>query len=241
MSVEDRRAARLERYEQLRRERPPLFVNPPDAAYEIVFDRAAQEEVADAAAAWLRGAGKPEEYGDIGVVYEDRFVIAVRDAVRFRDGTLGPYIRFLGVHTGTNAAVLPLLDDGRILLVRHFRHERRTWAWETPRGFSEDGADGATTAVKELEEEIGVRVTEVELLGRVPGDGGPDEIYLARLRPESVAGPTLPAGAAAEGIDEMRLVTVAELRRMIADGELDDPYVLAAYAFAVAKGILPVT
>lgn len=218
-----------------------MFANPADAAYEIVFDRATQEAVADEEAAWLRGAGKPEEYADIGVVYEDRFVIAVRDAVRFRDGSVGPYIRFLGVHTGINAAVLPLLDDGRVLLIRHFRHERRDWAWETPRGFSENGADGATTAITELQEEIGVRVTEVEFLGHVPGDGGNDEIYLARLRPESVAGPALPAGATAEGIDEMRLVTAAELRGMIATGEVDDAFVLAAYALAVARGVLPVT
>jgi ADP-ribose pyrophosphatase len=234
-----RRSQRLSRYDELRSERPHLFVNPPGAAYEILFDRADQAAVADEAAAALRSNGRPEEYGDIGVVYEDPYVIVVRDAVRFRTGKRGAYIRFLGAETGTNAAVLPLLSDGRVLLIRHFRHHSRQWHWEIPRGFSEPGADGAATARQELWEEIGVRVEEVHLLGSLATDAEPDEIYLAELAPESVAGPTLPAGATEEGIDELRLVTVAELGRMIAGGEIVDGYVLAAYAFGVASGRLP--
>jgi ADP-ribose pyrophosphatase len=233
-----RRSVRLRRYGELREQRPHLFANPPGAAYEILFDRADQEAVADEAAAALRSKGKPEEYGDIGVVYEDPYIILIRDAVRFRTGRRGPYIRILSTETGTNAAVLPVLADGRLLLVSHFRHASRRWHWEIPRGFSEPGADGATTAMQELWEEIGVRVTEVHLLGSFSTDAEADEIYLAEISAEAVAGPTLPAGAVEEGIDEMRLVTVTELERMIAEGEITDGYVLAAYAFAVARGLL---
>ncbi|MFC4150469.1 NUDIX hydrolase [Micromonospora mangrovi] len=232
-----RRDRRLARYDQLRAERPHLFANPPGAAYEIVFDRELQNRVADGAAAALRAAGKPTDYGDVGVIYEDRYVIIVRDAVRFLSGDLGPYIRSVPAVLGVGAAVLPVFADGRMLLVRHFRHELRTWQWEVPRGFAEPDADGAATAGRELEEEVGLSVEKVELLGRVASDGGADEIYLARLQ---ASGPPdeIPLDAVREGIDERRLVTRQDLAAMIASGEVTDHYLLAAFAFATAKGLL---
>jgi ADP-ribose pyrophosphatase len=232
-----RRTARLARYDELRRERPELFANPDGAAYEIVVDRAGQQAVANASAAALEKAGRPPEYGDIGVVYEDPYVIAVRDAVRFRDGRLGPYIRFLGATPGANAAVLPMLADGRLLLVRHFRHGLRTWQWEIPRGFADPDEDGVAAARRELHEEIGVRVDAVELLGRFAADAGMDELYLARIRADGVP-VAAPDGAVAEGIDEIRTVTAADLGTMIADGVVTDAYLLAAYAFAVARKLI---
>jgi ADP-ribose pyrophosphatase len=234
---EERRARRLARYDELRAERPHLFTNPPGAASEILFDAAGQTAVADGSAAQLRAAGKPEEYGDIGVIYEDRFVIGVRDAVRFRDGRLGPYIRMLAAQPGTGAVVLPLLRDGRVLLIRHWRHELRDWQWEVPRGSAESGADGATTAARELAEEIGVSVAGVELLGRLSDDGGPVEIHLARLDASELPA-TATREAVIEGIDEVRLVARRELETMMTAGEITDGYTLAAYAFAVAGGVL---
>jgi ADP-ribose diphosphatase len=241
MTMEDtatttRRAQRLARYDELRAERPHMFVNPPNAAYEIVLDPGDQARVADESADRLRDAGKPAEYGDVGVIYEDSYVIAFRDAVRFRDGRLGPYIRLIKADLGTAALVLPMLADGRVVLVRHFRHELRAWQWEIPGGFAEAGADGATTAVRELEEELGVVVDAVDLLGTVAEEEGNDEIYLARFEADALPREA-PAGAVEEGIDERRLVTWPELSAMIAAGEVTDGKVLAAFALATARGI----
>lgn len=226
--------SRLDRYDQLRAERPAEFVNPPGAAYEIIFDRAAQLACGETWSAWSREQGHPAEYGDMGVVYEDKYFIAVRDTVRFRDGRVGPYFRLLGAVDGVGAAALPMLADGRMLLVRHFRHEPRAWRWEIPRGFADPDDDGGpATAARELAEETGVAATRVDLLGSLDGA----EIYLARLDATDL--PTaLPDGAAEEGIDETRLVTPAELTAMLASGEITDAFLLAAYAFAAARGLL---
>ncbi|GIM95023.1 hypothetical protein [Paractinoplanes toevensis] len=91
-----------------------------------------QEDVADRSAARLRENGRPEEYGDMGVIYEDAFVIALRDTVEFRDGSTGPYIRVIGQAAGAGAVILPVFGDGRILLTRQFRHNIRDRQWETP-------------------------------------------------------------------------------------------------------------
>jgi ADP-ribose pyrophosphatase len=226
-----RRRQRLDRYDQLRAERPAMFANPPGAPYEIVFDRAEQLACGETWSARLRAEGRPAEHGEMGVVYEDGFFIAVRDTVRFSDGRTGPYFRLLGAVEGTGAAALPMLADGRLLIIRHFRHEPREWLWEIPRGFAEPGEDGAATAVRELAEEIGVQTERVELLGRLEDK----HIYLARLDRELPG--ELTSGAVGEGIDHLRLVTPDELAGLVAGGEVADSFLLAAYAFARARGL----
>jgi ADP-ribose pyrophosphatase len=230
-----RRAQRLARYDEIRAERPALFANPEGAAYELVFDPQVQEEVANRSAARLRELGRPEEYGDMGVIYEDAFFIAMRDTVRFRDGYTGPYIRWVAQAASEGAVVLPIFSDGRILLTRQFRHHIRDWQWETPRGFAEPGDEGSETAVRELREEIGITAEKVEFLGRLTDDN-PCELWLARLDVDSYA--ALPDGATIEGIDEFRLVTADELRDVIASGKVTDGGLLSAYAIATARGLL---
>lgn len=235
-----RRSARLGRYVQLQTERPHLFINPPGAAYEILFDRTDQDFVADTCAAALRERGQPEEYADIGVVYEDPYFIVVRDAVRFRDGSRGAYVRFMSANPGTNAAVLPLLPDGRVILVRHFRHGSRQWYWEIPRGFAKPDEDGAATARQELWEEIGVWVEDVHPLGWVSTDADPDAIYVAWLPAEAANRVAVTGAGTEEGIDELRLFTGQQLLQLINEGQVADMYLLSAYALATAKGLMKI-
>ncbi|MBU2664230.1 NUDIX hydrolase [Actinoplanes bogorensis] len=225
-AVRRRRERRLDRYDELRAERPRLFVNPADAAYEILFDRAAQLACARDAA----GAARESEFADMGVVYEDRFFIALRDTVRFRDGAVRPYFRLIGAVDSPGAAVLPMLSDGRLVLVRRFRHEARDWRWEVPRGFPEPGETGPVTAARELGEELGVNDPHLERLGVY----GEDEIYLARFDADRLP-ERLTDGAVEEGVDEVRVVTADELAGLIVEGRITDEFLLAAYAMLQAR------
>jgi ADP-ribose pyrophosphatase len=235
---EKRRAARRAAYLELKAKRPELFDNPPNNPYEILFDRDDQDHVAES----TRALDVPEEYSDIGIVYQDPYVMLVRDAVRFRNGSRGGYIRACGAGDGTGAAVLPVLDDGRIVLLWHFRHSDRAWHWEIPRGFGEEGSGAAETARREVGEELGCEVQELTHLGAMNGNSGifagDDQIYLARLDGTTLATTPTPA-AVLEGIDEVRPVDLGTFRTMIATGEITDGYTLTAYAFAVAKGLIP--
>ena len=207
----------IDAYNAFRARNPELFGNPADAAYQIVFKPDLQ-----------RDAGA-------GVVYQDPYVILLRDAVRFRDGRVGGYVRL--VHTaGPAGAALLGLCGGEIVLLRHFRHATRSWHWEIPRGFADAaGETGETTAAREGEEELGAAPTGLRYLGRVHTDTGITpaavEIYLAEL-------PELCVPEAAEGIDEVRTVTLAEFDDLVLAGEITDSFTLAAVSLARLRGEL---
>jgi ADP-ribose diphosphatase len=233
------RDQRLAAYAALRQNRPQLFENPAGAAFEIIFDRSLQDAVANTAATEMEESGLPAHYGDIGVVYQDKYTMLVRDAVRFRNGKLGVYIREMSPHEGVGSAVLAMTAEDKIVLIRHFRHATRRWHWELPRGFGEPGSGGAETARREVLEELGVNAREVTYLGAMDGDTGAEvsgnEIYFARIdKPTSRS-----AGAEDEGIDEVILVSPDEFATMMRNGTLSDTFALVAYAYAVARGLLP--
>ncbi|MFK8909061.1 NUDIX domain-containing protein [Streptomyces sp. YS-3] len=236
-----RRRARLAAYDALRELHPALFVNPPGGAIEILLDRADQERVAREVTELAVASGLPEEWGDIGVVYRDPYVSVVRDAVRFPSGRTGTYIRMVSAADVPGAAVLPVLSDGRLVLLRHFRHAERGWHWEIPRGFGSPGEDGAATARRELREEAGCEASDLTHLGTMSPDtglrAGRDHLYLARV---DTAGFRAHAGPEAreEGIGECRALTLGEFEDMLVTGRISDAYTLAAYGLARARGLL---
>src|SRR5262245_33553109 len=66
-------------------------------------------------------------------------------------------------HPGA-VVLLPLLDDGRIVMIRNFRHAVDEELLELPAGTREPDESAETTALRELEEETGYRAARVEAL-----------------------------------------------------------------------------
>ena len=87
-----------------------------------------------------------------------------RDQVRLPDGSVAPreYIR----HPGA-VAVVPLFDDGRVLLERQFRYPHRRVFIEVPAGKLEPGEPALDTARRELLEETGYTAAEWSRLGTI--------------------------------------------------------------------------
>lgn len=112
-------------------------------------------------------------------------VITVRtDAVRMPSGQSAD--RDVVVHPGA-VGVVALDDDGRVLLVRQYRHPPRRMLWEPPAGLLDEDAHGEApyeTAARELFEESGYRASEWRVLvDYFTSPGMSDEaarIYLAR-------------------------------------------------------------
>lgn len=206
----------LAAYNDFREAHPEFFTNLPDAAFEIVFDIDLQEKA---------GAG---------LVYEDPFVILLRDAVRFRDGIVRPYIRMVPPAGHGGAAVLPVLD-GRIALILHERHATRRKHWEIPRGFAAYGERPDETARREITEEIGVSDPEIIDIGSVYPDTGASNVhtrlYLARLKGVGHI-------EVDEGIDAIKQVTIDELDAMLRTEQITDSFTLAAILQARVRGLI---
>lgn len=133
------------------------------------------------------------------------------------DGRKGTYeiVR----HPG-GAAVLPILADGRVLLIRQFRPAAGGWVVELPAGRLEEGEEPAATAGRELEEETGYRAGGLEPLGSVLSSVGfcDERIHLFVAR-------DLTAGECRREPDEaieLFALPLQEALAQIAAGAIDD-------------------
>jgi len=79
-------------------------------------------------------------------------------------------------HPGA-AAVVPLKDDGTVILIKQFRHAAGGFIYEIPAGKLHPGEDPKVCASRELEEEVGYRAGSLELLSSIfTAPGFTDEV-----------------------------------------------------------------
>jgi ADP-ribose pyrophosphatase len=224
-----------ERYEKLRRQWPKLFVNPPDAGYIILFEPSlvGAAEAEERARLVLRNM--PESWASTGVVYEDPYMLVVRDAVRRPDGSLGTYVRTVPASGWAGAAILPLID-GKAVLLRHFRHATRTWHLEIPRGFGDPGVSGADQARQELREEIGADTDSLISLGFFHSNTGAAsdnvELFLAEIH-------RLGEPQTSEGICQIETFPTNQFADLIGSGTVSDSFTIGAFTRAWLRGLLP--
>ena len=222
-------------YFALVRERQELFINPPGEVITILLDEDEIQQAEAAVAERLTRRGLPPEWAQVGIAYQDQYLMLLRDAVRFPDGSMGTYIRAIPPVGGAAGVIVLPVFQGNVVLLRHFRHGARTWHWEVPRGFGEANSTPEENARRELEEEIGAKVLRIISLGPLTLDtdstGVPDQLFYAEIESYGQL-------EAAEAISALSVVSISEFERMIRDGEISEGYTLAAYARAKAHGLM---
>jgi len=98
------------------------------------------------------------------------YFTARKDRCQRADGAIiDPYYV---VELPTSATALPLTEDGRIVLVKQYRHPIDEVILETPGGFIDKGEDFTTGMKRELLEETGYSFSHIEPLGRVAANPG---------------------------------------------------------------------
>jgi 8-oxo-dGTP pyrophosphatase MutT (NUDIX family) len=146
---------------------------------------------------------------------------AVRsDEVVMPDGTTA--VRDYQVHPGS-VAILALDDEGRVLVLRQYRHPVRHKLWEIPAGLLDvPGENPLHAAQRELYEEAHVKAGDWRVLTDLyTSPGGSDEavrIFLAR--DVSEADGERFAVAEEEADMELERVPLADLVRGVLTGEL---------------------
>lgn len=138
-------------------------------------------------------------------------------------------------HSGS-VAVVPVLDDGRLVLIKQFRLAAGETIWEIPAGHIERGEEPDACARRELEEETGFRASSVERL------------FEAYLSPGSST--ELMRFYLATGLERTRQMTeddeiirveaveVDRVMRMIVSNEIKDAKSIAAVAYLRCLGRL---
>lgn len=107
-------------------------------------------------------------------IYQGRVVVLNVDTVVLPNGVTVDLevIR----HPGASA-VVPLKDDGTVILIRQFRHAAGGFIYEIPAGKLNQGEDPLHCAERELEEEVGYRAVRFQLLSSIfTAPGFTDEV-----------------------------------------------------------------
>jgi len=159
-----------------------------------------------------------EHFVDGELVFDGALLKVRRDRVRLPDGgeATREYIR----HPGA-VAVVPLFDDGTVLLERQFRYPHRRTFIEVPAGKLDAGEPPLDTAMRELLEETGYAAQEWTRLGTMhTAIAYTDEaiaLFLCR-KMTRVGEPKLDPGEFVETL----IVPFDEAIAMVRDGRITD-------------------
>lgn len=136
------------------------------------------------------------------------------------NGTQNKSFRQVAVHPG-GAVVLPVKNDGKIILINQYRYPHNKVVLELPAGKLEKGEDPLNCATRELTEETGYTAKKISKLGKIfTTPGFCDEVLHIYLAQDLTAGDH----AREEGEEGMEIVelTLDEIDEKIKNGEIVD-------------------
>ncbi len=164
------------------------------------------------------------------VVFKSRIFDVVERSYPGRSGAVQR--RHIVKHPGA-VGIIPILPDGRVLLISQFRISFQKVIYEIPAGTREAGEDPSKTAERELIEETGYRAGRLELLQPIYTSPGvlQEELFLF------LGADLIPGKDAPEDGELISLVpkTWSEIDEMIDKGEILDSKTLSGLFLARRK------
>jgi len=150
--------------------------------------------------------------------YSGRVFTAVSDRVRLPNGRETDLDI---VRHPPSVILIPMPDEGHIILLRQYRYAIDRWLWELPAGNVETGENPDDAARRECAEETGLAPSTVERLGAFfPTPGYCDENMLFyRLTGLMEMGTSC---LDADEVLEPHVVLLSDARRMVSDGTIID-------------------
>jgi len=154
------------------------------------------------------------------VLYRGRTFDLIVDQIEYPSGNTG--VREIAHHPG-GAVAVPLLDDGRVVLVRQLRYPLGEYLLELPAGKLTPGEDPKECAARELAEETGWTAgTLAHLVSIYSTPGFCDEILHLYLATDLHPSPEGHRREEGEYSMTVHLVPLEEALAMIDRGEIRD-------------------
>lgn len=162
-----------------------------------------------------------------GIVFD-----VYHDVVELEDGNTS--LREVCHHPGA-VAVLALYE-GNLVLVRQFRYAAGEEMIEIPAGKLEKGEDPKAAALREMEEETGMRCRSIAPLGKIFASPGilSESMHLYFTDDMEYIGESPDEGE----FLSVNMVSPQNFGEMIRSGRICDSKTLCAYALAKEKGLL---
>lgn len=126
--------------------------------------------------------------------------------------------------------ILPVDDEGLVYFVRQYRIGARDYLLELPAGKVEENEDPLRTAEREVREETGMSAAEIIPLGNFYMTPGYANEYMYCYLAQGLRHDPLTADAD-EFIDLVK-IPVADVKKMVAAGEIEDSKSLAVLMLA---------
>jgi ADP-ribose pyrophosphatase len=120
--------------------------------------------------------------------------------------------------------LIPVLEDGRIVLIRQYRHSVKRVLWELPAGSIDPGESPEAAAMRECEEETKLAPSRVDRLAAMfPAPGYCDEEMLF-FRATGLHAPAADSPHRADADEDISVhpTPLAEARAMVAGGDIVD-------------------
>ena len=153
------------------------------------------------------------------LLYRGRVVTMTHDTIRWRDGRT--FQREV-IHHPRSVVLLPILPDGRVVLIRQFRAAIERFIYEIPAGTSEPGESLATCCRRELAEEIGYAARRFTPLCRFFPAPGVSTEEMVLYRATSLTRLAAPPPKDQDELITPRIVTAAQALRMVRTGRILD-------------------
>jgi ADP-ribose pyrophosphatase len=205
--------ASLHRYEEKAETRPDAF----EPSEMLPMLAPGSEKLADFARTHKRTVGE--------IFANPPFWTLESDAVEM-DGNTTFYPRLVYPQRINGVVTVARQPDGRICLLKIYRHAPRAFSWELPRGARKLFEATSQTASRELREEVGVEPVNVSSLGTLCADTSVISGFVEVFQCDIPCGAKIAKGY--EQIDSLSFFTEQELKEFIAGGNITDGYTLSA-------------
>ena len=149
------------------------------------------------------------------------------DDITYDSGNKG--IREVVLHNG-GAVVLPITDEGKVVLVKQYRYPFEKFLYELPAGKLEKNEDPLKCASRELQEETGYTTSNITKLGSIYTTPGfcSEELHIYLAENLTPGNHNREEGEYGMEIHEIEMKEVTE---MILDGRIKDSKTIVGIAY----------